>query len=235
MTARLLLVEDEEHLAFALRFNLEAEGYEVTTAATLAEARGTLETGEPHNLIVLDVMLPDGSGRSFCEQLRRSGDRTPVLMLTAKNTPPDIIAGLEAGADDYLGKPFDLSELLGRITALLRRRQWDRGTPSVSDATTVAFGAATLDRATRRIRTGDNETELTELELRLAEYFVQRPNEIVRREALLEDVWGVSPNSQTRTVDNFVARLRKLIEPEPRRPRYLTTVRGAGYRYTPGG
>ena len=235
MPARLLLVEDEEHLAFALRFNLEAEGYVVTTAPTLADARAAIGDAPPFDLILLDVMLPDGSGRSFCEQLRRRGDRTPVLMLTAKNTPPDIIAGLEAGADDYLGKPFDLSELLGRISALLRRRQWDLATPSVSDATTVAFGAATLDRSTRRIRTGDDETELTELELRLAEYFVQRPNEIVRREALLEDVWGVSPNSQTRTVDNFVARLRKLIEPEPRRPRYLATVRGAGYRYTPGG
>jgi DNA-binding response OmpR family regulator len=183
---------------------------------------------------VLDVMLPDGSGRSFCEQLRRRGNRTPVLMLTAKNTPPDIIAGLEAGADDYLGKPFDLSELLGRIAALLRRRQWDRGTPSTSRTAVIPFGAATLDRASRRIRTGDAETELTELELRLAEYFVQRPHTIVRRESLLEDVWGVSPNSQTRTVDNFVVRLRKLIEPDPRRPRYLTTIRGAGYRYAPG-
>jgi len=233
MTARLLLVEDEEHLAFSLRFNLEAEGYTVSTASTLAEARAALDDDDAHDLIVLDVMLPDGSGRAFCARMRDRGDRTPVLMLTAKNAPPDIIAGLEAGADDYLGKPFDLSELLGRITALLRRRQWDRGRPAAASDATVRFGGATLDRATRRIRSGGDEVELTELELRLAEYFIARPNEIVRREALLEDVWGVSPNSRTRTVDNFVARLRKLIEPDPRRPHHLTTVRGAGYRYLP--
>lgn len=229
-TSRILVVEDEEHLAFALRFNLEAEGYEVAHAATLGDARARLDA-KPVDVIVLDVMLPDGSGVGFCRALRTRGDRTPVLMLTAKNTSADVVRGLESGADDYLGKPFDLAVLLARVEVLLRRQAWtdEADEPEAS----YVFGPHEIDFANHRVHTRGMTHEPTELELRLLRYFVSRANEVVPREELLQEVWGVSPNSQTRTVDNFVVRLRRWFEEDPGTPRIFTTVRGVGYRFSP--
>lgn len=231
MSDAILLVEDEAHLAYALRFNLEEEGYSVTVAGTLEEANAAVRANPPA-LIVLDVMLPDGDGFAFCESLRRRGDRTPVLMLTAKNTAPDVIEGLGAGADDYVGKPFDLGELLGRIRALLRRRSWAVA-PTTKDV--FAFGPHRVDFEAHRVEADGTQVEPTELELRLLRFFVDNPKRVVSREELLENVWEVSRQVHTRTIDNFIVRLRRLFEEDPANPRYFKTVRGVGYRFEPDG
>lgn len=229
MTPRILLVEDEEHLAFALGYNLEEEGYEVEVVSTLAAARHAMAAG-PVELVVLDVMLPDGDGMEFCRSMRAAGDRTPVLMLTAKNTAPDVIDGLDAGADDYVGKPFDVGELLGRVSALLRRRSWDR-TEQHPVADTYEFGPHVIDFARHTILADGREVNPTELELKLLRFFVANENRVVSREELLENVWEVSRRVETRTVDNFIVRLRRIFEADPARPRYFVTVRGVGYRF----
>ena len=229
---RLLLVEDEEHLAFSLKFNLEEEGYFVHLAVTLAEA-GLVDCSEI-DLILLDVMLPDGSGFDFCQALRDAGDFTPVLMLTAKGTSADIVSGLGAGADDYLTKPFALAELLGRIRAILRRRQWekdkDAAKPGLSEET---FGRNRINFDTHEVVVGDTAVELTDLELRLLRFFLERPNLVVSRQDLLRDVWNLSPNTNTRTVDNFLVRLRRIFELDPAEPQHFLTIRGVGYRFVP--
>ncbi len=232
-TASLLLVEDEAHLAYALRFNLEEEGYAVTVAGSLAEAQAYLDAHSPQ-LILLDVMLPDGDGVAFCASLRAAGNRVPVLMLTAKNAAPDVIDGLGAGADDYLGKPFDLGELLGRVAALLRRRAWLEA-PSTTVSAPYEFGPHKVDFAAHRIVAEGREVNPTELELKLLEFFVANAKRVVSREELLEHVWGVSRRVHTRTIDNFIVRLRRIFEVDPSRPAYFKTVRGVGYRFDPAG
>lgn len=230
-TARILLVEDEAHLAYALRFNLQDEGYLVEVAPTLADARAVLAEGAP-DLIVLDVMLPDGDGMKFCAALRAAGDRTPVLMLTSKNAARDVIGGLDSGADDYVGKPFDLGELLGRISAILRRRAW-MDDPADDDGGAFVFGPHRVNFDTHEITANGREVNPTELELRLLRFFVDNPHRVVSREELLENVWGVSRRVHTRTVDNFIVRLRRIFEPDPSKPIYFKTVRGVGYRFDP--
>ncbi len=240
-----LIVEDEKHLAAGLRFNLEAEGYRVETAPDGESALALLLRG-PHafDAVVLDVMLPGIDGFEVAAELRRAGRFVPVLMLTARGRPEDVLRGFESGADDYLPKPFELAVLIARIKALLRRRDWlhlDRdlakaeepaAPPKHADAPdTFAFGEKTIDFSALELRTGGRTLRLTLMEAELLRHLVRRAGQVVSRKSLLEEVWGLRDDTDTRAIDNFVVRLRKYIEDEPSRPRHLLTVRGVGYRF----
>ncbi len=249
-----LIVEDEKHLRDGLRFNLEAEGYEVETTGD-GEAALALLLGERgrFDVVLLDVMLPGADGFAVATELRRAGSFVPVLMLTARGRPEDVLRGFESGADDYLPKPFELSVLLARIRGLLRRREWfhlDRETAAAeaeavgkeavatagvaavgAGADTFAFGGKTIDFAALELRTADRRMRLTLMEAGLLRHLVNRAGQVVSRKSLLEDVWGLREDTDTRAIDNFIVRLRKYIEDEPSRPRHLLTVRGVGYRF----
>ena len=227
----LLLIEDEEHIAFSLEYNLSEEGYEVDTVGTLADARQKLDE-RGYDIVILDVMLPDGDGMSFCRSMRDAGDTTPVLMLTALGGKSDIVDGLDAGADDSVPKPFDVSELIGRLEALRRRRRWDReqaGLPS--DGGIVELAGCEIDIDRREVRKDGEVLSMTDLEFELLHYFLVHPNQVVTREMLLVDVWRLPATTNTRTVDNFIVRLRKRFEEDPSNPEHFLTVRGSGYRF----
>lgn len=229
---RLLLVEDEEHLGFTLQFNLQEEQYHVDWAPDLAQARTLLAEG--YDLILLDVMLPDGTGFSWCQEIRAEGNHTPVLFLTAKGSSDDIVTGLDAGADDYMTKPFVLSELLARIKAMIRRSSWQDNSASVAlPLDTFTFGHVNVDFRSHDVTAAGKTIELTHLEFRLLRFFIEHQNQVVSREALLEHVWEVHASSYTRTVDNFLVRLRRLFEKDPAQPQHFLTVRGAGYKFVP--
>jgi DNA-binding response OmpR family regulator len=250
-----LIVEDEKHLADGLRFNLEAEGYAVETVGD-GEAALALLLGERgrFDVVVLDVMLPGVDGFEVAAELRRAGSFVPVLMLTARGRPEDVLRGFESGADDYLPKPFELTLLLARIRGLLRRREWfhldretaaaakesddkeaaDREAATVADdagSDTFAFGGKTIDFASLELRTDGRTLRLTLMEAELLRHLVSRSGQVVSRKSLLEEVWGLREDTDTRAIDNFIVRLRKYIEDEPSRPRHLLTVRGVGYRF----
>lgn len=232
---RILLVEDEEHLAAGLKLNFELEGYGVDAAATTREAARLLLRAEAYAVIILDVMLPDLDGFTLCQRLRDAGNYTPVIMLTARSHPEDRVKGLEAGADDYLMKPFVLDELLARVKSLIRRAQWDRArSESGSPADLLHFGGAEVNFATCEATMNGEPVHLTRLELDLLRYFSENPGRVLSRKELLEHVWHLRNYPNTRTVDNFVARLRKHFEPQPRRPVHVLSVRGAGYRFVAG-
>lgn len=224
---KVLIVEDEEHLARGIRFNLEAEGYEVDVAEDGPGALERAASGNGFDLILLDVMLPGMDGFQVAEQLRQRGNFTPILMLTAKGLPSDVVRGLEAGADDYLPKPFDLAVLLARVGSLLRRRDWAR---SDTGGAAVRIGAATVNFAAFELQRGGDVIHLTLLEATLLKHLYQNAGRVVSKAEILERVWNLSPETETRAVDNFIVRLRKYIESDPRFPRHLHTVRGAGYR-----
>ncbi len=238
-----LIVEDEKHLADGLRFNLEAEGYEVETAADGETGlRLLLDGGARFDVVVLDVMLPGADGFHVAAELRRAGSFVPVLMLTARGRPEDVLRGFESGADDYLPKPFELAVLIARIKALLRRRDWlrhdreaskaeEQVPPPKPDDDTFAFGGKTIDFSALELRTGGRALRLTLMEAELLRHLVRRAGQVVSRKSLLEEVWGLHEDTDTRAIDNFVVRLRKYIEDEPSRPRHLLTVRGVGYRF----
>jgi DNA-binding response OmpR family regulator len=232
---RLLVVEDEKHLAAGLKLNLTLEGFAVDVAGTAREAGQYLVRPHAYAAIVLDIMLPDLDGFQLCEQLRESGNFTPVIMLTARSAPEDRVKGLEAGADDYLVKPFDLSELLARIRSLLRRRTWEsEGSGGTANTTThLAFGRVRVDFDSHRVLVGDRPVKLTRLELDLLLYFANHPDRVLSRAELLETVWQLRDYGNTRTVDNFVLRLRKHFEPDPSAPVHFLSVRGSGYRFCP--
>jgi two-component system, OmpR family, alkaline phosphatase synthesis response regulator PhoP len=231
-----LIVEDEKHLADGLRYNLKAEGYDVDISGS-AEQAATLLVDRPkaYDVVVLDVMLPGMDGFTFASRLRESGQFVPILMLTARGLAEDVLRGFEAGADDYLPKPFELSVLLARINALLRRREWLRKTSPepVSDSAvnTFTFGNKTIDFEALELRSGDQTVHLTLMEADLLRYLINHDGRIVSRSAILEDVWGLREDTDTRAIDNFIVRLRKYIEDEPSRPRHLLTVRGVGYKF----
>jgi len=227
---RILVVEDEEHLAEGLRFNLEAEGYEVAIATDglrAVEMLGVRERGV--DLVILDLMLPGLSGFEVLRRARAAGDFVPVLILTAKDDMQDRVRGLEEGADDYLVKPFRLDELLARTRGLLRRRRWD-GVADGAPPEPVAIGAATLHYDRFELETPTGVVNLTTREMGLLRALVDRDGEAVTRGELLETVWGLRPDTRTRVVDSFVVRLRRYLEPDPARPRHLLSVRGRGYR-----
>jgi two-component system, OmpR family, alkaline phosphatase synthesis response regulator PhoP len=229
--SRILIVEDEVNLAKGMKFNFEMEGYHVDVVGDGATAFARLERrDEDWDLLVLDVMLPGMDGFALADRLRKSGNFTPILMLTAKSLPGDIVHGLEAGADDYLPKPFDLSVLLARVKGLLRRRDWARGEAADAGPDTARIGDAEVDFRRFQITKGEEHIPLTLLEAMLLKLLVQNEGQVVSKGEILQKVWNVSPDTQTRAVDNFIVRLRRYLEPNPRFPKHLHTVRGAGYR-----
>ena len=228
-THRILVVEDDPYLAAGLVENLRAEGYTVDQAG---DGRAALEQlgAQAYGLILLDVMLPHIDGFTVCRTLRERGDNTPVLFLTARGDPADRVRGLEAGGDDYLPKPFHLKELLLRVRAILRR--WDWYQSAAAESAVLRFGENEVDFRAFRARAWNGLTqELTEKEAMILKVLAERPGEIVSREDLLERVWGYDVFPSTRTVDNFILRLRRRFERDPANPRHFLTVWGVGYRF----
>lgn len=227
--ASLLIVEDEPHIASGLQFNLAAEGHEVTLAESGEAALECLAARHDDiDCVVLDVMLPRMNGFQVAAAMRARGWLTPVLMLTARGRAEDVLAGFEAGADDYLPKPFELAILIARINALLRRRAWQAGQ---SGSGPFTFNGRTVDFDALELRVGTRVCPLTLMEANVLKYLVQRDGQIVSRKSLLEDVWNLREDTDTRAIDHFIARLRKYVEDTPARPRHLLTVRGVGYRF----
>jgi DNA-binding response OmpR family regulator len=226
MSTRILLVEDEEHLARGLAFNFEAEGYEVELHERAESAQQRLEQadGEPVDLLVLDVMLPGMSGIELLRRLRARGDELPVLLLTARDTERDVVRGLDMGADDYLTKPFSLPVLLARVRSLLRRAAPE---PELDE---IRIGPAVVHPERFELVRDDKVHALTAKELDLLRLLWERRGRAVSRGEILEEVWELDPRTRTRVVDTFVLRLRKLIEPDPSRPVHLLSVRSFGYR-----
>ena len=228
-----LIVEDERHLAEGLRFNLEADGYTVEIIADGESALDRLFTKpDRFDAVVLDVMLPGKDGFEVAAELRRAGQFVPILMLTARGRPEDVLRGFEAGADDYLPKPFELAILLARLRGLLRRRAWLEleGSRRSQAGEQFSFSGKTIDFDMLELRTGGRVVRLTQMEAEVLRYLVSHADKTVSRQALLSDVWGLREDTDTRAIDNFIARLRKYLEQEPSEPRHLQTVRGIGYR-----
>ncbi len=222
---RILLVEDEPNIADGIIFNLEAEGYLVIHCLSAEDAQTEL-TAHEFALLVLDIMLPGIDGFELCRRLRAMGSDLPVLMLTARGDEDDRVTGLSEGADDYLTKPFSLKEFLLRVKALLRRsRRAQVASPNYS------FGPNRIDLAERRATTATAEIELTELEVKVLRLFFSREGKVISRGDLLQSVWGMAPDTETRTLDNFIVRLRKYFEENPTKPKFFQTVRGRGYRF----
>jgi DNA-binding response OmpR family regulator len=236
-TTRLLIVEDETHLAQGLLFNLQVEGYSVSLEADGESALQRLAQEEPFDAIILDVMLPGKNGFEVVSELRQKQNYVPVLILTARGRPEDILQGFAAGADDYLPKPFDLSILLARLHSLLRRTAWQRpqpdSAPEKSEPSVFSFAGRKIDFSSLELEAFGKTTRLTVMEADLLRYLVRNQGRIVSRKELLEQVWRVHEDTDTRAIDNFIVRLRRYMEEEPTRPVYLTTIRGVGYRFQP--
>lgn len=237
---RILVVEDEAHLAQGLRFNLEAEGYAAEVVGDGESAtEKLLRKKEPFDLIVLDIMLPGKDGFSVVSELRAAKNYVPVLMLTARGRPEDVLKGFASGADDYLAKPFDLSILLARLQGLLRRTGWMRigrndaqqGSSELDDFREFSFAGKTIDFGALELRSRGSTIHLTLMESELLRHLVQNGGKIVSRKQILEEVWGLHEDTDTRAIDNFVVRLRRYIEDDPGHPMHLLTVRGVGYRF----
>jgi DNA-binding response OmpR family regulator len=235
MPQRVLIVEDEQHLAEGLRFNLEAEGYQAEVVDTGERALNRLrDAATPVDLVVLDVMLPGIDGFAVVSELRAARNFVPVLVLTARGRPEDVLKGFAAGADDYLPKPTELAILLARIGGLLRRSSWSRPRPEPRDEKRpdrYSFNGRTIDFDRLELAVGDRILQLTLMEANLLRYLIEHQGKPVSRKAMLEQVWGLHEDTDTRAIDNFVVRLRRYIETEPARPRHLLTVRGVGYRF----
>jgi len=228
----ILIVEDEEHLADGLRFNLEAEGYETQI---VHDGESALEAvSDAHfDAIVLDIMLPKMDGFEVTKTLRSREDFTPILMLTARGRPEDVLKGFEAGTDDYLPKPFDLEIFLARIHGLLRRREWFEKQAVQQQATpeTITINGRTIDFENLELRYGGELVHLTLMEAKLLRYLIANAGRAVSRKTILEEVWDLQEDTDTRAIDNFIVRLRKYLEDAPNDPRILQTVRGIGYRF----
>jgi DNA-binding response OmpR family regulator len=237
--AHVLIVEDEAHLADGLRFNLEAEGYTVETVGDGESALALLLGGASgFDAVVLDVMLPGVDGFEVARRLREAGQYVLVLMLTARGRPEDVLRGFEAGADDYLPKPFELSILLARLRGLLRRREWlsldsrqRNATPS--EGGRYSFAGKTVDFGALELRAAGRVVRLTLMEAELLRHLIANAGRAVSRSELLEDVWGMREDTDTRAIDNFIVRLRRYVEEDPSDPKHLLTVRGIGYRFVP--
>lgn len=240
---RIFVVEDETHLAQGLRFNLEAEGYSVQLAERGEEAlQRLLRDREQFDALVLDVMLPGKDGFAVARELREAQNYVPILMLTARGRPEDVLQGFECGADDYLPKPFDLPILIARIGSLLRRRNWLRSiqtpveepAPAGSDHLDLdifTFAGKTADFRRLQLRTGERVLQMTLMESELLRYLIRNRGRPVSRKEILEEVWNLHVDTDTRAIDNFIVRLRRYVEPDTSKPRYLLTVRGVGYQF----
>jgi DNA-binding response OmpR family regulator len=236
LRATVMVVEDEAHLAAGLKLNLELDGYRVVIARSIREATARLVESAPIDLILLDVMLPDGDGNNFCRQLREAGQYMPVIMLTARSAAEERVRGLDSGADDYMPKPFELPELLARVRSALRRSGWRQSdAPSEAVRGILRFGSAEINFDTHEATASGKPVRLTQLELDLVHYFSQHPGRVLSREELLERVWKLRNAPTTRSVDNFIVRLRRYFEPKPDQPVYFLAHRGAGYRFVPSG
>ena len=238
MSGRILIVEDEQHLADGLAFNLRAEGHQPVVAHDGETAlRLLLEEQQPFDVVVLDVMLPGRDGFEVASEVRAAGQYVPILMLTARGRPEDVLRGFGAGADDYLPKPFELAILLARVTGLLRRRRWNEhgpAAPAGTPADTFSFASRTIDFAAMEIRADGQAYRLTQMECDLLRYLVRNAGQVVSRRDILEKVWNLRDDTDTRAIDNFIVRLRRYLEDRPGTPRHLLTVRGVGYRFDPG-
>lgn len=241
--SRVLVVEDEAHLAQGLRFNLEAEGHSVlvTDKGEVALAL-LLQENEVFDALILDVMLPGKDGFTVARELRQAQNYIPLLMLTARTRPEDVLQGFESGADDYLPKPFDLAILLARVESLLRRKNWLRASPAVKpqpgpgeeeSSDIFEFDDRTVDFANLQLRGGGQIFQLTLMEAELLRYLIRNSGKPVSRKAILQNVWNLHEDTDTRAIDNFIVRLRRYIEKEPSKPRHLVTVRGLGYQFVP--
>jgi DNA-binding response OmpR family regulator len=234
--SRILVVEDETHLAEGLRFNLEAEGYQVDVVETGEAALERLRPGEPgFDVVVLDIMLPGKDGFTVMSEMRQSGQFIPTLMLTARGHAEDILHGFAAGADDYLTKPFELAILIARIRGLLRRREWLNVSappvPPAEDPESFAFGDKSVHFDLLELHVRGQVFPLTLMEANLLRYLIQHEGKPVSRKSMLEEVWGLHEDTDTRAIDNFIVRLRRYVEEDPTKPRHLLTVRGVGYRF----
>ena len=264
--SHVLIVEDEAHLAKGLRFNLEAEGHSVEVAGDGETAIELLlgknkngkqddkresDPAEEFDAVVLDVMLPGKDGFAVATELRAAKNFVPVLMLTARGRPEDVLKGFASGADDYLPKPFELPILLARLQGLLRRREWTRVSPPVASSAdrnsgrndagsegvdeydVFSFDGRTIDFGKLELRVNGNTIQLTLMEAELLRHLVRNSGRIVSRKSILEEVWGLHEDTDTRAIDNFIVRLRRYIEDDPAKPKHLLTVRGVGYRFVP--
>jgi DNA-binding response OmpR family regulator len=234
---KILVVEDEKHIAQGLRFNLEAEGYSVTLSDTGEQAEKLLMADkENFDLLLLDVMLPGKDGFSLAQELRQAQNYIPLLMLTARGRPEDVLKGFESGADDYLPKPFNLDILLARIGSLLRRKKWQQlsSEPPSSQAPAedqFRFDGKLVDFQRLQLQSGEKTYQLTLMELELLRYLIRNAGRPVSRKEILEQVWNLHEDTDTRAMDNFVVRLRRYIEKDPTKPKHLLTVRGLGYQF----
>jgi len=229
---RVLIVEDEAHIAEGLAFNLEAEGYEVEVEGDGRAAAERVQAPPQLDLVILDLMLPGLTGFDVARRTRASGNYVPILMLTAKDHPADLVRGIEEGADDYLTKPFKLDELLVRVRALLRRRRWDRAAGGEDEGPREErFGQVVAHFDRLELETPRGVVSLTPREAGLLRALIDREGEAVGRGELLETVWGLRPDTKTRVVDSFVVRLRRYVEEDPASPKHIVSVRGHGYRF----
>lgn len=236
--SRVLLVEDEAHLAEGLRFNLKAEGYSVEVVGDGESALDRLlKKKDPFDAVVLDVMLPGQDGFSVASALRTAKNYVPVLMLTARGSPEDVLRGFGAGADDYLPKPFELPIFLARLQGLLRRSEWLRPGRKKGNAQGAAhpdvftFAGKSIDFDNLELRANGHTVRLTLMEAKLLRHLIRNQGHTISRKSILEDVWGLHEDTDTRAIDNFIVRLRRYIEKNPSKPRHLLTVRGVGYRF----
>ncbi len=252
--SRVLVVEDEAHLAKGLRFNLEAEGHSVEVSGDGESALERLVAkNEDFDVVVLDVMLPGKDGFTVVSALRKARNYVPVLILTARGRPEDVLQGFAAGADDYLPKPFQLPIFLARLQGLLRRSQWliaekpatkgraangkdatataSSAADSAPDAEVFSFNGKTIDFGTLELRVNGTTIQLTLMEAKLLRHLIRSKGRTVSRKSILEDVWGLHEDTDTRAIDNFIVRLRRYIEKDPSKPKHLLTVRGVGYRF----
>jgi DNA-binding response OmpR family regulator len=248
--SRILVVEDEAHIAAGLRFNLEAEGHKVEVSGRGEEALDRLLTrGEQFDLLVLDVMLPGKDGFSVASELRRAQQFIPLLMLTARGRPEDVLKGFESGADDYLPKPFNLDILIARVASLLRRKNWMKMRPQAAASSTEVgptgasgappdpepfrFDGKSFDTRQLQLKNRDQIVQLTVMESELLAYLIRNSGRPVSRKEILEQVWGLHEDTDTRAIDNFIVRLRRYIEVDSSKPRHLLTIRGLGYQFVP--
>jgi len=246
--SRVLIVEDEAHLANGLCFNIQAEGHSAQVASDGESATDLLlNRKEVFDAMILDVMLPGKNGFAVAAELRAAKNFIPILILTARGHPEDVLKGFASGADDYLAKPFELPILLARLQGLLRRGKWmrqaaaahaetasltaEQATSAENEFGTFSFAGRTIDFGNLELRTGRSTTHLTLMESELLRHLVRNRGRVVSRKSILEEVWGLREDTDTRAIDNFIVRLRRYLEDNPSRPKHLRTVRGVGYRF----